>query len=395
MTQATHNPPSPERPAVAIFTRYYLPISMTFVHRQLLGVSDSFHPVVCTSELSNRDVFPHDPVVVRQRSTWERVQGRIAAMARGRYAVLAGSVQSYWGRVFKEHDVRVVHAHFGPYALEVLPVAKRMGLPLVATFHGFGASVLLQNKRYVSQLRELFSYARVLAASRGTADRLLSVGAFPDRLSVHYIGIPVEVFAESARPSPADKLASNETVEFLQVSNFVEVKGHIYTIEAFAELTKTHPNCRLTFVGDGPTKGGIFIACQHLGISDKVRFESAVPTEQVARFMSEADIFLHHSVTPEAGDIEAATTVIAEAMSTGLIVIGSDHGGIPEMIDHGTTGFLVEERDIDGYVAAMKQSLECDTSIGRAASARIRSHFNLDTQNRALIDIYRDEISRA
>lgn len=376
------------RPAVGIYLRYYLPPTMTFVHRQLLGVSQRFRPIVLTSSLSNRGIFPHDDIRVKERSVFDRVSARIERSIRGEYASLSAGNRRFWRQALVADDVRLIHAHFGLYALEILPVARDLGMPLVATFHGFGASVLLRQPRYVSQLKHLFGYAQVLAASRATADRLLAVGADAKRLVVHYIGVPVDVFPYKKRVAPEAKVKRNETLDFLQVSSFVEVKGHRYTLEAFARFIKIYPDSRLTLAGDGPTRPEMELKCRQLGIADRVRFVGRVTTEQVVEQLHAADIFVHHSVTPERGDIEAAVTAIAEAMSTGLVVIGSNHGGIGEMIDHGHNGFLVEERDIDGYVDALEQAIACGGETGKRASETVERGFNLDKQNELLADIY-------
>jgi colanic acid/amylovoran biosynthesis glycosyltransferase len=82
-------------------------------------------------------------------------------------------------------------------------------------------------------------------------------------------------------------------------------------------------------------------------------------------------------------------------MSTGLVVIGTNHGGIPEMIDHGVNGFLVAERDIEGYVKTLEEALTCSEKTGQKATNKIAEKFNLDIQNQKLAEIYAREITRS
>ena len=98
-------------------------------------------------------------------------------------------------------------------------------------------------------------------------------------------------------------------------------------------------------------------------------------------------------MTPEEGDQEAATTAVAEAMSSGLVTVGTRHGGIPEMIDHGVNGYLAEERDVDGYVDILRQALAGTGEMNRRAAEKIRSRFNLDHQNQLLMTLYDRAIS--
>jgi colanic acid/amylovoran biosynthesis glycosyltransferase len=385
--------PGQSKRTVAVYLRYYLPISMTFVYRQLLGVASRYRPIVFTSEQSNMEVFPFEPVFRRPRSLADRLETRMMRFAGSKHALLSAAHRRHWQRILVEQQAQVIHAHFGPYALEILPVARALGIPLVATFHGFDASTLLRKPAYVAQLKELFGYANIIAASQGKAERLLKVGADPARLTVHYIGVPVDTFEFTERTPLGRKVERGESVELLQVSNFVEVKGHRYTLEAFARLLGDYPHCRLTLAGDGPLRRDMETKARQLGIADRVRFTGSVVTEEVARLMWAADIFVHHSVTPPAGDQEAATTVIAEAMASGLVTVGTRHGGIPEMIDHGVDGYLVVERDVDGYVDILRQALAGTGEMNRRAADKIRSRFNLDHQNQQLMTLYDRAIS--
>jgi hypothetical protein len=67
-------------------------------------------------------------------------------------------------RILREHKVKLMHAHFGPAGLQILPVVKKLGIPLVVTF-GFDASVMLNDPGYVKGLRALFDYAHILTSS--------------------------------------------------------------------------------------------------------------------------------------------------------------------------------------------------------------------------------------
>ena len=220
-------------------------------------------------------------------------------------------------------------------------------------------------------------------------ERLLRYGADPARTRVHYIGVPVDDFAFVQRRPIAEKLAGGEPVRFLQVSNFVEKKGHRYTLEAFAEVSRRHPNCRLTLAGDGPLRAAMERHAVDLGVADRVSFPGKVWKESVIPLMGEADVFLHHSVVDSTGDEEGIPTVIMEAMATGLPVVSTLHAGIPELIENGTTGLLVPERDVPAYTAAIETLLAGEgKEMGQLAATAVRERFNLSRQNEQLVRIY-------
>jgi len=133
------------------------------------------------------------------------------------------------------------------------------------------ASMLLRRAGYRSQLRDLLHYAYTIAVSNDMATSLQSFGASRDRMVVHYIGVPLENFPfverESLEPRPP-----GARIELLQVSNFVEKKGHEYTLAAFRELLGQFPNARLTLGGDGPLRPRIEQRSADLVRSGHVRF---------------------------------------------------------------------------------------------------------------------------
>jgi len=381
------------KPVIAIYTTHYLTVSMTFIYRQLLGVVDDFDAIVLAEGVGNLDLFPFASIYTKKRSLLERIYCKIARILTGKYAVISPLQAKYWGKILHDSGVKLIHAHFGPSALEMLPLAKALNLPLIVTFHGFDASVLLQDTRYISSLHELFEYAHIITVSKVMADRLLEIGAKPDRTHVHYIGVPLEDFRFVPRSPIGEKIINMEQIRFLQVSNFVEKKGHYYTVKAFRDFIAHYPNCTLTLAGEGPLQQIIRNLCDELGISDKVQFAGRVAKEQVIELMERSDIFLHHSVTAANGDQEGIPTVLMEAMAMGLIVISSYHSGIPELIEDGRTGFLVVEKDISSYVQTMLTAINASPNLPLLASHSIHTSFNMEIQNNKLKQIYKSIIN--
>jgi glycosyltransferase involved in cell wall biosynthesis len=377
------------KPVVAVYVRHFLTISMTFVQRQLRGVEESFPSIVLAAERHHEDLFPHDRVVLQNVGWTERVVRLLKRSAGRGYGHVSPRRLRGWASACREHGVRMIHAHFGNRGIEILPLARELDIPLLVTFHGQDASSHLRNPGYRRGLRELFAHAHVLAVSQAIADRLVAEGADPERLEVHRVGIPLEVF------TPVDRtpLCRKREVEWLQVSNFVEKKGHQYTVAAFRRLLEHKPESRLTLAGDGPLRSEIERSCAGLG--DRVRFPGKVSEDQVLRAMRSADVFLHHSVTAQDGDQEGIPTVIMEAMATGLPVLSTHHAGIPELVEDGVTGHLVPERDVDAYLQKMLAVLEDDGSLGRRASRSVREHYSLETQNARLRDHYAEVLGAA
>jgi glycosyltransferase involved in cell wall biosynthesis len=187
----------------------------------------------------------------------------------------------------------------------------------------------------------------------------------------------------------AQKIRRGELLSFLQVANFVEKKGHFYTLRAFRRLREVYPRVRLVLGGDGPLRLRAQLLVRQLGLEDSVQFLGTVDENSVRRLMAEADVFVQHSVTAANGDEEGVPTVVMEAMASGLPVVSTLHAGIPELVQDGVTGYLVEERDVEKYFERLVDVLSDDGSMGRAGRERVEKHFDLKVQTVKLDALYR------
>ncbi len=374
------------KPAIAIYSPTFLTTSMTFIYRQTIGVSNWFQPIILTSKRDNPNQFPFSPIYEKSGivGVTGRVYSKLYRFLSQKYTFITRSQLKYWYNACYDHNVRLIHAQFGYGGLQVLPLAKSLSVPLVVSFRGVDASQLLVNKTYIKNLQELFMYSNVICVSESIAKRLSQIGANPTKLHVHYNGVPIEDFTFLARQIVPDK------IKFLQVANFVEKKGHKYTIEAFHRFLAIYPNSHLTLAGDGLLRCEIESLCHMKGISKNVTFTGKVNTSQVTQLMHQSDVFVHHSITTEKGDKEGIPNVLAEAMSTGLPIISTYHAGIPELIDDGIQGFLVPEYDVDTYVNRMVDICKLGSQMGIQGRKKIEDKFNLSKQNVILAELYKN-----
>ncbi len=374
---------------IGIYCEYFLTNSMTFIFRQLIGAQKKFNPIVITQDTNNLDVFPYHKIYVRKKKRWERLYSKFYRIILNKYRALSPKQNRYFEKIIKQNNIKFIHAHFGPSGLDILPLAKKNNIPLLVTFHGYDASELLKNKKYLKDINQLFKYAKIVCISRNMADRLVDYGANNKNISVHYIGIPINRFPFFERKPISEKLKSNLELNFLQVSNFVEKKGHYYTIKAFNKFLPNYRKSKLVLAGDGPLKEKMINFVSELGLSDHVIFLGNVSTEYVSKLMEKSDIFLHHSITSKSGDMEGIPTVLMEAMSSGLVVISTYHSGIPELVENNVNGFLVPEKNVDAYVNVLNKIVTTDIShINRNAHKTIENDFNIHKQNNKLIQIY-------
>ena len=274
--------------------------------------------------------------------------------------------------LFRRQRIDSVLAEFGPSGVAVMEACQRLNLPLVVHFHGFDLSVRQVLKRYASAYALMFRKAGgLIAVSRAMQRKLIEMGAPPERVHYNPCGVNCELFG-GASPATADPTV-------LTVGRFVEKKGPQLTLAAFARVLQLYPEARLRMIGDGP----LLKACQKLSrdlaIEHAVTFLGSQPHHFVADEMRRARLFAQHSIEAPSGDSEGTPVSILEAGASGLPVVSTYHGGIPDVVIDNETGLLVKERDVAGMADQMLRLLRdpaLAATIGRAARQRIRLHFS-------------------
>jgi glycosyltransferase involved in cell wall biosynthesis len=283
---------------------------------------------------------------------------------------LRNSIASY----LQAQEVRLVLAHFGPVGVEMLPITRDLGIPLIVCFHAYDVFHDETRRRWAGSYPALFvEAATVIGVSEGMLRQLEALGA-PRRKLVHlpaFVNLRLFPFADRSRMP----------VRFLAVGRFAETKSPHLTILAFHRVVQAVPEATLTMVGRSGG-GELFEAClilvKSLGLEDRVTFKGVVSHQEVALEMSRARVFVQHSVTtPVHGDMEGKPVAVMEAMASGLPVVATRHSGIAELIEHGVTGLLVSEFDVAAMGDAMIRLAQDDGLVGRmgrTASAAIHQH---------------------
>lgn len=278
----------------------------------------------------------------------------------------------------------VVLAHFGDQALNLLPLTRAHGVPLVAHFHGYDLSWALRARRYRwSLLRQLHAFAAIVVVGSHQRRWMLEHGAPPERLHLIPCGVPTDQFI------PNDRIADGP-FRFVTASRLVPEKGVDIALKAFAILRSEGLDVALDIVGDGPERASLEAWVRTAGLGDAVTFHGAVPSDRVHAVYQEAEAFLQHSLDGATGWVEGFGVSISEASATGLPVVVSDCGGIPDQVIDGETGFLVSQGDVAGMTDAMRRLVEdraLGRRMGRAGRAHMVTHFDTCGQLRKLEDV--------
>ncbi len=140
----------------------------------------------------------------------------------------------------------------------------------------------------------------------------------------------------------------------LSVGRIMDKKAPLVAIEAFAAIAAEFPEHRFEIIGDGPLRAASEARVAELGLGERVRFLGRLPHEAVRDHLARASVYLQHSVTAPDGNEEGLPTSIQEAMASGAVVVSTRHAGIPEAVEEGVTGLLVDEHDGPGFVTALR-----------------------------------------
>jgi glycosyltransferase involved in cell wall biosynthesis len=213
--------------------------------------------------------------------------------------------------------------------------------------------------------------AGIVAVSQFLLDNLAAHGITHPNTAVIPTGVDVSLFAPAAKDPHL----------VLAVGRIVAKKAPLITLDAFAEAARDFPDHRLEIIGDGEMRPEAEAHARVLGLGGRVIFHGLREHAFVRERLARAAVFLQHSVTAEDGNTEGLPTSIQEAMACGAAVVSTRHAGIPEAIEEGETGLMVDEHDLAGFTAALRTLLAdpaLTARLGAAARAIALQRFDID-----------------
>lgn len=241
----------------------------------------------------------------------------------------------------KFRAVDVVHVQWPiPNGLGALFLKKLYGIPYINTIHG---EEVYLSKRYhtVFALKWIVNNAKkTITNSLATKNSCLDVGLNGDNIEIIPFGVDTNFF----RPLNLPKEGSD--FQILSVGYLIERKGFEYLIRAMKDVLKKHRNARLKIVGSGPLKNKLQNLIKELELEKEIKIIKNVSDEELLHLYNSSDLFVLPSIIDSEGNTEGLGVVLLEAMACGLPVIGSDVGGIQDIIENNVTGILVPEKEV-------------------------------------------------
>jgi glycosyltransferase involved in cell wall biosynthesis len=228
----------------------------------------------------------------------------------------------------------VIYANWIGAGLVGAAVKAITGKPLVVSFRGDDGYLALERTLWrVLTLWVIRQSDQVSAVSQPLGDILSRLGTPSDRCHVPRFGVDVEMFRPAYR-EPTDE------VKIIYVGALIRKKGVHDLLAALAD--ERFANTRLIAVGGGADAQELTSLANQLGLQDRVEWKGILAPEEVARTMRDADVLCLPSYT------EGRPNVVIEAMASGLPVVASRVGGIPDLVKENETALLHTPGDVEG-----------------------------------------------
>ncbi|CAI7728001.1 N-acetyl-alpha-D-glucosaminyl L-malate synthase BshA [Bacillus altitudinis] len=297
------------------------------------------------------------------------------------------ALASKLAEVAKREKLDIIHAHYAvPHAVCAF-LAKQMtgqSVKVVTTLHGTDITVL----GYDPSLKEVIRFAiessdRVTAVSHSLAAQTYDLIKPNKKIDTIHNFVDERVYSREDHEVLKTHygLLQDEKV-VIHVSNFRKVKRVHDVIHVFKQISE-QVNAKLLLIGDGPEKSVVCELVKKLGLTDRVLFLGK--QEKVEELYSISDLKLLLS------EKESFGLVLLEAMACGVPCIGTDVGGIPEVIAHGETGFLVPLGDVDGaakHAISILKDNALHKQISMAAKSSVEANFSSDKIVREYEELY-------
>jgi colanic acid/amylovoran biosynthesis glycosyltransferase len=285
----------------------------------------------------------------------------------------------YVGLRLQDLGIDHIHAHFaGMAARTAFWIAKFFPITFSLTAH---ANDIFAPRNFEIGLDKLVQAARVIITETDYSEKFLRE-RFPERADrIHriYNGLDLSEFGRANFSSDPPLIVS--------IGRLIAKKGFTDLIRACALLVERGRPFRCEIFGEGPLESQLRGQIAELELQELVQLPGPKPQHEVRERLASADVFVLPSVPEADGGMDNLPTVIMEAMATGLPVVSTRIGGIPEMVVENETGFLVSP----GGVVVLADAIEKvtnDQSLGRkfgqAGYERAQTLFSIEKNVREL-----------
>ncbi|MDG2131622.1 MAG: glycosyltransferase family 4 protein [Fuerstiella sp.] len=278
----------------------------------------------------------------------------------------------------RQANIDHIHAHFASHpAAAAWIIHQFSGIPYSFVAHG---SDLHRDQHMLTE--KVRDAQFVVAISKYNRKIVLTEAGHQhgDKVKVIHCGVNPDDF-EGGQRSQRNSDATAPLKVFC-IGTLHEVKGQTYLIEATQQAKAAGVAMSVHLVGDGPDLQLLQQQTAAAGLTDNVVFEGRRDRHEIIRMLQTADILVAPSVPTADGRREGIPVVLMEAMAAGVPVIASRLSGIPELVEHETSGLLTEPGDttaIADAIQLLSRDPQLRQHLGETGRRTVQNGFNLET----------------
>ncbi|MBS3166630.1 glycosyltransferase family 4 protein [Candidatus Woesearchaeota archaeon] len=291
----------------------------------------------------------------------------------------------------KKDKIEVIHAHWIlPEGFTAYLVKKVFKVPYVVTVHA-GDIFPLKNKifRYLAKLT-LKNADYCTANSNYTKSEICKIWNSKD-IKIIPMGVDLKRFNPNKKRDELKKELEIKDRFILSVGRLAEKKGIKYLILALPIVLKKFPKLKLVIIGDGPEKEKLMNLVKEVKLEKNILFANKLINNKLPEYYATADLFVGPSIVTLSGDTEGLGVVFLEALASETPVIGSNVGGIPDIIKDGKTGLLVEQKNSEKLAETIIYALsnyEESKSLAKNGREYIKARYSWENVSNKFDEIF-------
>ncbi|MFK5921928.1 MAG: glycosyltransferase family 4 protein [Verrucomicrobiota bacterium] len=295
----------------------------------------------------------------------------------------------YFAELFERRGVQHVHVHFANRATHTALFIKQWaGIPFSFTPHAQDFMIDLGSD---DLLRELCREAEfVVAVSDFSRDILRQTcPESADKIERVYNGLTMVDFPQAA-------ISSEGPLKIITIGRLIEFKGFHHLIAVCAKLAAAGVEYECCIIGEGPWRQRLEDLAKDLGVSDRVEFAGVQTQEEVKWRLKASDVFALPCIVDNKGASDILPTVITESMACCLPIVSTKLVGVPEMVDDGKTGILVDPGDEEAFADALKRLAEdrdLARTMGKAGREKALQVFELQITSGQLAEKFEQALA--
>lgn len=299
--------------------------------------------------------------------------------------------------IIKKGNFDIVHAHWSlPQGLVGILCKMIFKVPCITTIHG--SDIYGLKSPLLTWLNSMvIKHSDVCTAnSKATAGEAREISGRKD-IEIIPMGVgDTFLFEKPLDPEVIKGIRAQLGLDgrvVLFVGRLIDLKGVDYLIKAIPSVLNRCPDTKVLLVGSGPRKDYLMNLSNELCLRNRVMFVDKVSQEELLKFYSIATIFVLPSIVNDKGETEGFGVVLLEAMASRVPVVGTNVGGIPDIISDGKTGLLARQKDPDDLADKITRLLTDDNIRRRVVEngfRYVKENFSCEVVAERFMEIYQE-----